>query len=124
VAYWRREKPNFVVDLEDEGDDVVMFVGVEGKSEADDIWGYLNDGTNPHMIFPRRARLLRFKVPYQAGSSPGTLRTGPSRTGNRVVYAGAVKHPGTKARDWTEVVYKRRKRKFEEAVNRVLETVW
>lgn len=40
---------------------------------------YLEFGTRPHMIYPRRADFLRFEV------------------GGRVVYARKVRHPGTKA---------------------------
>lgn len=39
---------------------------------------YHHDGTEPHMIYPRRARVLRFVV---AG---------------RVVFAARVRHPGTR----------------------------
>lgn len=40
---------------------------------------YVNDGTRPHIIRPRRARALRFTV------------------GGQVVYARVVRHPGTRA---------------------------
>jgi hypothetical protein len=39
----------------------------------------VNDGTRPHIIRPRRARVLRFQV------------------GGRTVYAREVHHPGTRA---------------------------
>lgn len=41
--------------------------------------GYVNDGTAPHVIRPRRRRALRFIV------------------GGRVVFARRVNHPGTRA---------------------------
>jgi hypothetical protein len=41
-------------------------------------------GTRPHIIRPRRARVLRFEV------------------GGRVVYAAYVKHPGTRANDFLD----------------------
>lgn len=41
---------------------------------------YIEEGTRPHVIRPRRAQTLRFVV------------------GGRVVYAKVVHHPGTKAR--------------------------
>lgn len=40
---------------------------------------YVNDGTRPHVIRPKRARALRFVV------------------GGQVVFARVVQHPGTKA---------------------------
>lgn len=39
---------------------------------------FVNDGTAPHVIRPRRAQVLRFNV------------------GGRVVYARVVNHPGTR----------------------------
>lgn len=46
--------------------------------------GYVNDGTRPHVIRPRRARALRFRV------------------GGRVVYARLVNHPGTRAKPFLD----------------------
>lgn len=45
---------------------------------------YVNDGTRPHIIRPRRAKALRFRV------------------GGRIVYASVVHHPGTKARPFLD----------------------
>ena len=41
---------------------------------------YVHDGTRPHVIRPRRAQALRFRV------------------GGRTVFANVVNHPGTRAR--------------------------
>jgi len=46
--------------------------------------GFVNDGTRPHTIRPRRAKALRFRV------------------GGRIVYARVVNHPGTKARPFLD----------------------
>lgn len=43
---------------------------------------YVIYGTRPHIIRPRRARVLRFEV------------------GGRVVYAAVVRHPGTRANNF------------------------
>lgn len=44
--------------------------------------GFTEDGTRPHTIRARRARVLAFKV------------------GGRTVFAKSVRHPGTKAQHW------------------------
>lgn len=44
----------------------------------------VNDGTRPHIIRPRRAKALRFKV------------------GGRTVFAKVVHHPGTRARPFLD----------------------
>lgn len=46
--------------------------------------GFVNDGTRPHVIRPRRAKALRFTV------------------GGRVVYATVVNHPGARARPFLD----------------------
>lgn len=45
---------------------------------------YVNNGTRPHVIRPRNAQALRFRI------------------GGRVVYAKVVNHPGTKARPFLD----------------------
>lgn len=44
----------------------------------------VNDGTRPHIIRPKNAKTLRFKV------------------GGRVVYAKVVHHPGTRPRPFLD----------------------
>lgn len=46
--------------------------------------GFVNDGTRPHIIRPRNAQALRFRV------------------GGRVVFARVVHHPGTRARPFLD----------------------
>lgn len=45
---------------------------------------FVNDGTKPHIIRPRRAKVLRFNV------------------GGQTVFARVVNHPGTKARPFLD----------------------
>lgn len=54
--------------------------------------GFVEYGTRPHMIFPRRARVLRFVV------------KGPPR---RVVYATKVFHPGTRPQPYWRPAFKK-----------------
>ena len=46
--------------------------------------GFVNDGTRPHIIRPRRAKALRFRM------------------NGRIVYAQVVNHPGTRARPFLD----------------------
>jgi phage gpG-like protein len=46
--------------------------------------GYVNDGTRPHVIRPRRAQALRFRI------------------GGRTVFAKEVHHPGTRAKPYLD----------------------
>lgn len=69
----------------------------------DEIYGFVNDGTRPHMILPRRARRLRFLTPYVAKTTPGVIGRFGGGHGNKVVFARAVRHPGFQARKFTKV---------------------
>lgn len=60
--------------------------------EASGAAVYLEHGTRPHIIRPRRGKALRFAV----GSANRRL-TGTPRNGAPVVFARFVRHPGTKA---------------------------
>jgi hypothetical protein len=70
----------------------------------DSIWSMLNAGTRPHIIAPRRARALAFAVGGRAKTRPRVLSSSGGSTGNTFVTTrGIVQHPGTKAREWTDV---------------------
>ena len=78
----------------------------------DPIFRYVDEGTRPHMIFPRRARKLRFQTGYSAKTKPGKIGSWPGGKYGPVVFADRVSHPGTKAREFTKAIQKRRKSKF------------
>lgn len=72
------------------------------------VWGLLNFGTKPHIIRPRRAKMLRFawdgKGSYGAKTSVRWLGSRNARYPSTIVYRRIVRHPGTEARDWIGAV--------------------
>lgn len=52
----------------------------------DEIWQYQDEGTRPHPIVPRNAKVLRFPA------------------GGGIVYTKRVNHPGTKPRKYSEMI--------------------
>lgn len=94
VASWQREV-NFGIEP--------IVDGLRVDTD-DPIWHMVDEGTRPHVIVPRRAKVLYFGP----GSSPKTRprvigSTGGSRGGAPVV-AHRVNHPGTEAREFSETV--------------------
>ncbi len=73
----------------------------------DTIYGYVNDGTRPHMIYPRRARRLAFASGYRAKTRPGSISSSSGGSSGGTVFARAVHHPGTKARSFTKAIAKK-----------------
>jgi hypothetical protein len=71
-----------------------IIVGTE-----DEIWQYQDEGTKPHPIVPRNAKVLRFPA------------------GGRVVYTRHVNHPGTKARGWSKMIATKWQRELPLRIN-------
>lgn len=72
-----------------------IHIGTVNATHVDTIAGasyaaYVELGTKPHEIVPRRAKALRFAV------GAGRRLSGSPRSGAPVVFAKRVKHPGTK----------------------------
>ncbi len=77
---------------------------MKGPGELITRWRYVDEGTRPHIIRPRRAKRLRFQSGYSAGSSAGQLFTSRGGASGATVFRPYVKHPGTKARNWSRVI--------------------
>jgi hypothetical protein len=69
---------------------------------------WVNNGTKPHVIVPRRAARLVFKVGgFRAKTVPGAIRSRKGARGKNLVFAKVVHHPGTEARKFDEVIQKK-----------------
>lgn len=68
----------------------VTRTGAEVKAGGAAI--FLEMGTRPHVIRPKKGKFLRF-----AAKGSGVRLSGAPRTGSKVVFAREVNHPGTKA---------------------------
>ncbi len=109
-----KHKPKFeaIVSVDP---NVEVLVGTDDK-----IYGYVNEGTRPHIIRPKRARTLRFKwagkgsyipktKPRVIGSTPGK-QTGPE------VHRLVVHHPGIKEpREFDVTIQKKWQPRFKRA---------
>jgi hypothetical protein len=69
-----------------------------------EIYGYVNDGTEPHDIVAKNAPFLSFRVGGTAKTKVGSLRSGKGKRGKKFVQKRAVKHPGTEARKFDEII--------------------
>jgi hypothetical protein len=64
-----------------------------------DLWGWINEGTRPHIIVPRFASILRFVID------------------GKIIFALRVNHPGTQGQRHNERINAELDRKFQGAVN-------
>lgn len=81
----------------------------------DEIFGYVDRGTKPHIIRPRKARLLKFRGGYRAKTRPGVIGSNAGgAAGGSFTSAYFVLHPGTQKRGFTEAIRKRREKTLEQ----------
>ena len=80
----------------------IIAVGTDNE-----IYAYLNYGTKPHAIRPKKARRLRFRGGYTSKTVPGRLNTRPGGSSGDYVSAKEVQHPGTDARNFDKEIVRR-----------------
>ena len=75
---------------------------------TNEIYGFNDAGTKPHIISARRARTLRFfKTGFVSKTRPGRLQARAGRRANQdEVFPLDVAHPGTEARGFSKQVAK------------------
>lgn len=93
---WKR-KPRFVAQMDKKRHTVIVYT-------ENEIYGYVDEGTRPHKITPKRAPLLRFQSKYVAKTSPRIIGSKRGGASGPWVSAKEVTHPGTKARDFSKII--------------------
>lgn len=113
TSTWTKQ-PNFVQVVID-GNDLIAAAGTDNR-----IYGYVTRGTRAHIIRPRRAKMLAFRVGYRAKTTPRTLGSRRGGASGAQVYAQLVLHPGTEARQFEEEIVRRRQKSFQRKVGAVI----
>lgn len=98
VRTWKR-KPVFVIRQSAGGSATTV-------STDSDIYGYVNEGTRPHMIYPRKAKALRFYAGgFVSKTVPGVAVARKGKAANQnLTYSQGVKHPGFPGRNFTTLI--------------------
>ena len=100
-----QHKPIFVIQWNK--DHTSATVGTDNK-----IYGWVDEGTKPHIIKPKGNYPLRFNVPFKAKTRVMSINSFSGSKGTTPVAARIVHHPGTKARKFTPVITRAHKRMF------------
>ncbi len=106
---WKK-KPEFEVLIgltRGPGGGASVLVGTDNE-----IYGYVDEGTRPHIIRPVRASRLRFKSGYKAKTQPRKIGSQAGGAFGDTVYAMQVRHPGNKPREFSPTIQKRRRKPF------------
>jgi hypothetical protein len=87
----------------------------------DEIYGYVDKGTRPHIIRPRKpGGRLFFKVGGTPKTQPGQDTAGPGSPGTKLVAASEVHHPGTKARNFTKEIRLHHQKDFYNRIDKAI----
>lgn len=98
------------------GDEIKFVTSVNNP-----IFRYVDKGTEPHIITPKRAPALIFKVNgFVPKTKPGRLTAKSGKQGKKTVAAQRVKHPGNEPRDITGRIAERAARKLGEEYDRAI----
>lgn len=111
---WTKQ-PRFYVKRIRRRGEVGFFAGTDNV-----IYKYVDEGTEPHPIRPKNAKMLRFQSGYTAKTKPGILRAGAGGAFGNTVWAKEVMHPGTEARGFTKLVAERMQTKLQKEINLAL----
>ena len=112
---WRGVRPDFEFEIGLTSKEALLLVGPTGSEKAVQKWVWLDEGTKKNYpIVARRAPFLRFRSGYSASTTPGSFKSRGSRTYGGWIQKKAVIHPGIKARGWSEMLQKRRKRPYRD----------
>ena len=98
-----------------------------GKTKAeflvgtdDEIYKFVDEGTKPHIIRPKKAKVLRFQGGYTAKTQPGIIGSSSGGASGNIYFAKAVNHPGTKARKFSEKINELHKKRFKERMHEAM----
>lgn len=113
VATWKK-KPHFYSTRQKN----TIIVWTDDK-----IYQYVNYGTSAHLIFPKRARALRFRAGYRAKTHVRVIKAGSGGSFGATRFSKGVIHPGTEARNFDQEISKKWDRVFPQIVDDELSRV-
>lgn len=113
TATWKTQV-QFDYSLSTKSGDLTVVVAPNGPGA--EVYGYVDDGTEPHDIYPVRAKRLRFLSGYKAKTRPNVIGSTSGGSYGEEVFRMHVRHPGTEARNFSKIIEKRRRAPFRKAM--------
>lgn len=84
----------------------------------DPVWRYVDEGTKPHVIRPKKpGGVLAFPSQFKAKTQPQVLKSGTGSSGGATVFSKGVRHPGTKARNFSPMLQRKLDNLFGVMIN-------
>jgi len=121
VSDWSDEnRPKFKVEAKTTDRELRVEVRPYKRRRASQIFAWVDAGTRPHVIKPKRKNKrgrLAFRTEYQPKTAPvARAHVGPGRATGPWVMPKMVRHPGTKARRFSETIQKRTYKRFRRTI--------
>lgn len=88
----------------------------------DEIYGYVNDGTRPHIIQAKPGGILEFWTPFTSKTLPNQIMSRAGRVGNTINRARLVQHPGTTARKFDVAIKQKWDKQFGQIMQRAIDS--
>lgn len=89
---------------------------------TDEVFGYVDRGTRPHIIRSRSGKGLSFRSGYRAKTRPRTIGSTSGGALGDWVHAKAVRHPGTEARKFSEEIAKKWSHQLPQLLQRSIDS--
>lgn len=87
----------------------------------DEIYGYVNAGTRPHVI-TAHGKALAFQGGYRAKTRPRSISSGGGGASGPTVYRHQVQHPGTKAREFDKAIAEKWQQQLGDVLQRSIDS--
>jgi len=97
--------------------------GERTVATTDPIYGYVSGGTRPHVIVPKRAKVLRFNAGAKPKTSVRVIGSTAGAAGSTPVVAHRVQHPGTEAREFDQVIAEKWEKEVATIMQRAIDAV-
>lgn len=114
IATWRG-KPDFIVTKNAEfGYDVYT---------NNAVYGYLDEGTEPHTIAARNTPTLAFPTqpPFKSKTKPKVIGSSAGkRPSTNFAFPKEVHHPGIQAREWTKLILDKSRKRLTSRIIKIL----
>lgn len=91
-------------------------------STDNEIYQFVHEGTDPHLITAKKAKRLAFQGTYTAKTMPGVIQSRSGGPSGDVLFARTVQHPGFKGRFFSKPIKKKWGPFMERQISRALDT--
>lgn len=111
-------QPKFSVNILPTNVDYTIIAGTD-----DEIYSYVDAGTRPHPIRPKRSKYLRFTSGYRSKTRVNIIGSREGGSFGDEVFSKGVNHPGFAGRNFLAQIARRRQVTLEQEISQAIAKV-